>query len=57
MIVYGQILCICLHANEILCIIRTSIFGPFSAGKKCVLYTGKYGNKDTLVSAIGDSFS
>jgi len=57
MIVYGQILCICLHANEILYIIRTSIFGPFSAGKKCALCTGKYGNKDTLVSAIGDSFS
>ena len=57
MIVYGQILCTCLHANEIPCKICTSIFGPSSAGKKCALYTGKYGNKDTLVSAIGDSFS
>ena len=25
------------------CIMRISIFGAFSAGKKCALYTGKYG--------------
>ena len=25
------------------CIIRISIFGAFSVGKKCALYTGKYG--------------
>ena len=59
MIVYGQISCICLHANEgresktkdsvynaqrIRCIMHISIFGAFSAGKKGALYTGKYGN-------------
>ena len=39
-----------LHANEghtsntkDSCIIRISIFGPFSAGKKCILYMDKYG--------------
>ena len=26
------------------CIMRISIFGAFSAGKKCALYTGKYGS-------------
>ena len=26
-------------------IIRISIFGAFSAGKKCALYTGKYGSE------------
>ena len=29
--------------QRIPCIIRISIFGPFSARKKCALYTGKYG--------------
>ena len=29
--------------QRILCIIRIAIFGTFSGGKKCVLYTGKYG--------------
>ena len=29
--------------QRIPCIIRISIFGAFSAGKKCALYTGKYG--------------
>ena len=29
--------------QRILCIIHISIFGAFSAGKKCVLYTSKYG--------------
>ena len=29
--------------QRILCIIRISIFGAFSVGKKCALYTGKYG--------------
>ena len=50
MIVYGQILCICLHANEGSesktkdSVYNTHLnFGPFSAQKKCALYTGKYG--------------
>ena len=30
--------------QRILCIIRISMFGAFSAGKKCALYTGKYGS-------------
>jgi len=55
MIVSGQILCICLHnANEEResktkdpCIIRISIFGAFSAEKKCALYTGKYGSSSS----------
>ena len=29
--------------QRIPCIIRISIFGAFSARKKCALYTGKYG--------------
>ena len=29
--------------QRIPCIIRISIFGDFSAGKKCTSYTGKYG--------------
>ena len=29
--------------QRIPCIMRISIFGAFSAGKKCALYTGKYG--------------
>ena len=29
--------------QRIPCIIRISIFGAFSAGKKCALYMGKYG--------------
>ena len=30
------------------CIMRISIFGAFSAGKKCALYTGKYGIVDGM---------
>ena len=30
--------------QRIPCIMRTTIFGPFSAAKKGALYTGKYGN-------------
>ena len=30
--------------QRIPCIIRISIFGAFSVGKKCTLYTGKYGS-------------
>ena len=43
--------------QRIPCIMRISIFGAFSAGKKCTLYTGKYGilflvvNSKKLVSA------
>ena len=33
--------------QRIPCIIRISIFGPFSARKKCALYTGKYGIEKT----------
>ena len=29
--------------QRIACITHISNFGPFSAGKKCALYTGKYG--------------
>ena len=29
--------------QRMLCIICTSFFGPFSAGKNCALYTDKYG--------------
>ena len=46
MIVYGQILCIRLCANEgreSKTKDSPSIFWAFSAGKKCALYTGKYG--------------
>ena len=32
--------------QRIPCIMRISIFEAFSAGKKCALYTGKYGNKN-----------
>ena len=34
--------------QRIPCIMRISIFGAFSAGKKCALYTGKYGNCNIL---------
>ena len=30
--------------QRIPCIMCISIFGAFSAGKKCALYTGKYGS-------------
>ena len=30
-------------------IIRISIFGTFSAGRKCALYTGKYGNNYLII--------
>ena len=36
--------------QRIPCIMRISIFGAFSAGKKCALYTGKYGNESYLSS-------
>ena len=36
--------------QRIPCIIRISIFGAFSAGKECALYTGKYGIMCDLVS-------
>ena len=57
MIVYGQISCICLHANEgreskTKGIMRISIFGAFSAGKKCALYTGKYGTQRGRCNSI-----
>ena len=49
MIVYGQILCICLHANEEResetkdsVYDRHLNFRSFFHGKKCALYTGKY---------------
>ena len=50
MIVYGQILCICLHANEgresktkdSVYNVRLN-FQSFFSRKKCALYTGKYG--------------
>ena len=53
MIVYGHVSCICLHGNEglelkkkrIPSIMRISIFGAFSVGKKCASYTGKYGSR------------
>ena len=32
------------------CIMRISIFGAFSAGKKCALYTGKYGTQVLLIT-------
>ena len=34
--------------QRIPCIMRISIFGAFSAGKKCALYTGKYGITDLI---------
>ena len=34
--------------QRIPCIIRISIFGAFSAGKKCALYKGKYGKRSYL---------
>ena len=35
--------------QRIPCIIRISIFGAFSAGKRYALYTGKYGNLSAFV--------
>ena len=54
MTVFGQISCICLHTKShgvqrILCIIRISIFRAFFNGKKCTLYTGKYGTSNRLL--------
>ena len=50
MIMYGQILSICLHANERResetkdSVYNTYLnFRSFFSGKKCALYTGKYG--------------
>ena len=40
--------------QRIPCIMRISIFGAFSAGKKCALYMGKYG---TPLSAPDDFYS
>ena len=34
--------------QRIPCIMRISIFEAFSAGKKCALYTGKYGTQLTF---------
>ena len=56
MIVYGQISCICLRANEgresktkhsvyNAHLNFRSFFGAFSVGKKCALCTGKYGKE------------
>ena len=63
MIVQGQISCICLHANRdaslkqrIPCVIRISILGAFSAGKKCALFTGKYGTLLTCGNAVMFTF-
>ena len=47
MIVYGHISCTCL-TQRILCKICISIFGAFSAGKKCALYMDKYGNCEAI---------
>ena len=38
--------------QRIPCIIRISIFGAFSAGKKCPLYKGKYGKVAELIPAL-----
>ena len=35
------------------CIIRISIFRALSAEKKCVLYTGKYGNMQLIILSHG----
>ena len=37
------------------CIMRISIFGAFSAGKKCALYTGKYGILDRVLGCKGST--
>ena len=34
------------------CIIRISIFGAVLAGKKCILYTGKYGSRKHFTSKM-----
>ena len=42
------------------CIMRISLFGAFSAGKKCALYTGKYGIlycKDLIIFYENTKFS
>ena len=41
--------------QRIPCIIRISIFGAFSAGKKCALYTGKYGRDIANIVGIAKS--
>ena len=38
--------------QRIPCIMRISIFRAFSAGKKCALYTGKYGRCLNLSARI-----
>jgi len=40
--------------QRIPCIMHISIFGAFSAGKKCALYTGRYGTVK-IVSTMFDS--
>ena len=35
--------------QRIPCIMRISIFGAFSVGKKCALYTGKYGTTQVFM--------
>ena len=42
--------------QRIPCIIRISIFGAFSVGKKCALYKGKYGNENAGEGVNGDLF-
>ena len=62
MIVYGQISCTVFVymlmrdaslKQRIPSTIRVSIFGPFSARKKCALYTGKYGSSKKGVKISG----
>ena len=42
--------------QRIPCIMRISIFGAFSAGKKCALYTGKYGNSLIIVTILQQKY-
>ena len=56
MIMYGQISCICLHANvgheskTKDSMYNTHLnFWSFFRGKKCTLYTGKYGTTQTVL--------
>ena len=43
--------------QRIPCIIRISIFGAFSAGKKCALYMGKYGSVVSDPGCVAKVFS
>ena len=42
--------------QRIPCVMRISIFGAFSAGKKCILYTGKYGIYDVSSGCLNLRF-